>query len=126
VDSTTTAEKWALGREQVEFIRRLFDSKAAVKVRSGQKEDISFFDACGFWGISSGSNAKDLWSRFAEIKTILDIAMKSFISKDAVRFKHGSGEFAADDVKSLVDIHSFLQQKFTSEIEHIKSRTDER
>ena len=69
------AEKWTLAREQIDFIRRLFDSRVAAKFRAGQREDISFFDACGFWGISAASNAKDLWSRFAEIETILEPQM---------------------------------------------------
>lgn len=120
------AEKWALAREQIEFIRRLFDSRAATKFRAGQREDISFFDVCGFWGISAGSHAKDLWSRFAEIETILGLADATFSSRNAVRIKHDSGEFSAGDVKSLREAHVFLQERFKSEIDHIKARSDER
>jgi hypothetical protein len=120
------AEKWALAREQIEFIRRLFNSRAATKFRAGQMEEISFFDACGFWGISTGSNAKDLWSRFAEIETILGIADETFSSRDAVHIKHGSGVFAAGDVRALRETHAFLQERFKSEIDHIKARIDER
>jgi hypothetical protein len=123
---TETATKWALAREQVDFIRKLFDSRAATKFRAGQREDISFFDACGFWGISAGSNAKDLWGRFAEVETILATAGESLSSRDTVLMRHGSDEFAAGDVKTLRDTHAFLQDRFKSEIEHIKARTDER
>jgi len=119
-------DKWALAREQVAFIRRLFDSRAAGKFRAGCRDDISFFDACGFWGISSGSNAKDLWSRFAEIEAMLAAADESLCSRDAVRMKHGSAQFAIDDVKALKATHAFLQDRFKSEIEHIKGRVDER
>ena len=119
-------EKWALAREQVIFIRRLFDSRAATKFRAGQREDISFFDACGFWRINAGSNAKDLWSRFAEIETILAVADESLSSRDAVRFTHGAEQFVAGDVKALKEAHVFLQDRFKSEIEHIRARTDER
>lgn len=122
---TDGPEKWALAREQVDFIRRLFDSRAATKFRASQREDISFFDACGFWGISSGSNAKDLWCRFAEIETILAAAGESLASRDTVRLKHGA-DFAAQDVKALKDAHIFLQDRFKSEIDHIKARTHER
>jgi len=119
-------EKWALAREQIEFIRRLFDSRAATKFRAGQREEVSFFDACGFWGISAGSNAKDIWSRFAEIENIFAATAETFASHDTVRIKHGSGEFTVGDVRALQQTHSFLQQRFKTEIDHIKERTDER
>ena len=120
------AEKWTLAREQVEFVRRLFDSKAATKVRTSKAEEVSFFDACGFWGISAGSNAKDLWSRFAEIESVLAAAAKSMGGKDAVRLTHGTGEFSIRDVNLLEETHRLLQERFAAEVEHIKSRRDER
>ena len=126
IPATQGAEKWALAREQIEFIRRLFDSRAATKFRAGQREEVSFFDGCGFWGISAGSNVKDLWSRFAEIEMILAKADATFSSRDTVRIKHGSGEFSAGDVRALREVHAFLQERFKSEIDHIKARTDER
>lgn len=126
IKTKNSVEKWALAREHIEFIKRLFDSKAAKKYRENKKEDISFFDACGFWGISAASNAKDLWSRFAEIENILMIAGKSIFGKNSVQFKHGGDEFSSNDLKSLAEIHTFLQEKFQGEIEHIKKRIDER
>jgi hypothetical protein len=120
------AEKWMLAREQVDFIRKLFDSRAATKFRAGQMEDISFFDACGFWGISAGSNAKDMWSRFAEIETILAAASESFSSRHTVRLRHGAEPFSVTDMKSLKEAHAFLQDRFKSDIDHIGARTDER
>ncbi len=120
------AEKWALARERIEFIRRLFDSRAATKFRGGQRDEVSFFDACGFWGISAGSNAKDLSCRFVDIETILGTADETLSSREAVRMKHGSDEFAAGDVRALRETHEFLQERFKSEIDCIKARTDER
>ena len=83
-------------------IRRLFDSRASVKFRSGRREEVSFFDACLFWGINAGSNAKELRSRFADIKTIL-------AEPDAT-------------VRTLREIHAFLKKRFASEINYINRR----
>ena len=94
-------------------IRRLFDSRASTKFRSGRREDVSFFDACCFWRITAGSNAKELRSSFADIKTIL---------AEAVRIKHGSGKFTAGAVRTLREIHAFLQERFKPEIDYIKGR----
>jgi len=126
IPPTSSAEKWAIARDRIDFIRKLFDSRASTKFRAGHREDISFFDACGFWGISASSNAKDIWSRFADIKTTLATASESLTSRDAVRFKHGAEEFTAEDVEALRNIHAFLQERFKPETARIKVRTDER
>jgi hypothetical protein len=123
---TNNKTKWALAREYIEFIRRLFDTKAARKYREHRGEDISFFDACGFWGINPASNAKEIWAKFAEIESVLDITQKSFKEKESVQFRHGGDDFSLSDLKTLIQLHSFLQAKFGTEIEHIKKRTDER
>ena len=100
-------------RELIYKIRRLFDSRASTKFRSGRREDVSFFDACLFWRINAGSNAEDLRSRFADITTIL---------AEADRVKHGSGKVAAGAVRTLREIHAFLQERFKPEIDYIKAR----
>jgi len=126
IKTENRVEKWSLGRENIEFIRRLFESKAATKYRENKKLDISFFDACGFWGLSAASNVKELWARFAEVENVLNISIKSISGKEYVQFKHGGKEFSEKDINDLIEIHGFLQDKFRSEIEYIKKRTDER
>jgi hypothetical protein len=119
-------EKWSLAREKVEQMRRLFESKTAQKVRAGNVEEISFFDACGFWGISPRSGAKNLWSRFAHIEAILDEAQKSLGSRNEVSSRHGAPPYTANDIESLRHIHKILQEKFEKEIGLIKDRIDDR
>ena len=119
-------EKWSLAREKVEKIRRLFESKASQKIRSGRTEEVSFFDACGFWGISPRSGAKDLWSRFAHIEAVLDEAEKALGPRSAVSSIHGAIPYTAEDFKKLRSIHENLKEKFAKDIEVIENRTDER
>lgn len=119
-------EKWSLAREKVDQIRHLFDSKAAQKMRSGNLEEVSFFDACGFWGISPRSGAKDLWSRFAHIEAVLDAGKRALGSRGVVSSKHGTAPYSEEDLKNLCRLHEILQEKFAKDIEFIKNRTDER
>ena len=93
-------------------LRRLFDSRASIKFRSGRREEISFFDACLFWRINAGSNAKERRSRFADITTILAEPDATFSSRNAVRIK----------LRTLREIHAFLQERFASEINYINRR----
>ncbi len=119
-------QKLTLGREQVDQIRHLFESKAAQKMREGKLEDITFFDACGFWGISPRSGAKDLWSRFAEVQTIVEQGLSTLKSSCAVSIIHGSNPYTADDLQTLQKLHKFLEEKFAEELIVIKKRNDER
>ena len=121
-----STEKLALAREKIELIRRLFESKVAQKFRSGNFDETSFFDACGFWSISPRSGAKDLYSRFADIESVLDTALKALGNKCMASSIHGRTPYTIDDIKSLYQIHQMLQEKFTEDVELIKQRYDER
>jgi len=121
-----STEKWALAREKIEMVRRLFESKVAQKFRSGSFNDISFFDACGFWSISPRSSAKDLYSRFADIESVLDAAIKALGNKNMASSIHGGAPYTMDDIESLYQMHRVLQEKFSEDIELIKQRFDER
>ncbi|HPD13935.1 MAG TPA: hypothetical protein PLE19_03255 [Planctomycetota bacterium] len=122
----TLPEKWSLAREKIDQIRRLFDSRAAAKLREGQPEELSFFDACGFWGINPRSRAKDLWSRFAHIEALLDAAIESLGDRDRAASRHGSSSYGVEDIRTLRRTHDFLCDRYSREIAVIKARTDER
>jgi len=124
--SDEAPKKWGLGREISDYIRRLFECKAAQKMREGNVNDISFFDACGFWGISPRSGAKDLWNRFTKVETTLGIARDSFGSKTAVTAKHGAIPYTDKDIQALLDLHKLLQERFAEELKVINGRYDER
>lgn len=120
------SRKWALSREDQVALRRIFDSRAVRKDLDGNKDDISFFDACGFWGIGPRSNAKDLWNKFSNIEGILERSMEALGSREAASSQHGGTQYSKDELKRIQHIHNFLQDKFASDLEIIKGRTDER
>ena len=119
-------KKLTLARERIEQLRRLFDSKAARKVRADELADVSFFDACGFWGINARSGAKDLWSRFAHVEALLDATAQLVGSGETGTPRHGAIPYTADDLRRLRGVHDALRERFSKEIDVIKGRTDER
>jgi len=118
--------KLAIARESVDHIRRLFDSRAAAKARAGQQGDISFFEACTFWGISPQADAKALSSRFAQVEAVTADVMTALGSAKAASARHGGVPYASEDVLGLARLHDYLQERFAEEIEVIRRRTDER
>jgi len=118
--------KLTLPRETTDQIHRLFDSKAAQKYRNGNMDDISFFDACGFWGISARSSAKDLWSKFADIEAVLSEAHDAILARNGGRSHHGSVMLTTEDITRLQSLHRDLRTKFIKDVKCIEKRTDER
>lgn len=119
-------QRLVIPREQTEYVRRLFESRAATKARSGKLEDVSFFEACGFWGISPQSGAKELSSRFAHLEAVITATRTALGDRSATRVRHGAVPYSIDDLNALLKVHEALQAQFTSEIEMIRRRTDER
>lgn len=118
-------EKAGLAREVQQELRRLFTSKATEKHRNRRLADLTFHDACAFWGISPRSSAIEFKGRIANLEGILDAARKA-IREKTVAFEHGGQAFSANDLDILLEVHGELLKRFRGEIEVIQKRTDER
>ena len=118
--------KVSLRRELILEVRRLFKSRAVEKVRAGRSEDLNFYDACGFWGISPRSNAKDLKGRFAHLEATIETALEGTKQEGVVSFEHGGTSFTTGDLQKLRSIHAELEERFQKELEIIRERSQER
>ncbi|MGV9012550.1 MAG: hypothetical protein ACOH13_08155 [Flavobacteriales bacterium] len=119
-------QKWSLAREKINAVRRLMESRTAIKARSGRGDVLSFYDACIFWGISPRSTSKDVSSRFADIEGILKEALKSLTEQGSAASRHGGVQYAVADLQTLLDLHESLQKQFQGDLEHINRRIHER
>lgn len=118
--------KWALAREDQVALRRIFESRAVAKIRNGKDDEVSFFDACGFWGIGPRSNAKDLWDRFAQLEGVLSRSLEAIGSSGSATSKHGGTPYTKEELLQIQNVHELLQDKFAADLEFIRNRTDER
>jgi hypothetical protein len=120
-----TPQKSGLSRDVRYEIERLMESKAVRKYGAGQSNYITFFDVCGFYGISPRSSAIQLQGQVANILGILEAA-KSAAGEETVTLEHGGKGYDGNRIDNLVKVHEFLQNKFKNEMDIIKKRTDER
>ena len=116
--------KAGMGRQKETELKRLFASKAAAKFRNNRAEDITFYDACVFWGISPMSSAIELQGRVANIEDIVRGSLKA-IGNQSATFTHGGTPFGRADLNLLLQIHGQLLQKFKAELEIIHQRKHE-
>ena len=118
-------KKAALAREIEAELKRLFASKVWKKVKSDHIGDITFYDACAFWGISPRSSAIELQGRFANFQKVVESAQKVIYGEKAT-FEHSGNVFGSKELNTLLKIHQELLRKFQDEVNVIKKRTDER
>lgn len=121
----TTTKKAALGREIEHELKRLFDAKAWEKFKKGKVDEITFYDACGFWGISPRSSAIEYEGKIANFAKIIETSRKT-VQGDKATFEHSGYTFGKKEIEDLFQIHETLLSKFNEEIKIIKTRTDER
>jgi hypothetical protein len=119
-------KKAGLAREIAQELRRLLTSRAAEKYRLGGVQDISFFDASAFWGISPRSSATDLSGRIENFVSLVETAKQASTGEGAT-LEHGGIPFTVADLDLLLELHSQLEAKFGAELQVIKARrSDER
>lgn len=117
--------KFGLGRTGLTELRRLLESKAAVKMRDEKLDEITFHDACMFWRITPRSSAIQFDGRLANIQGILAQAREG-VGRQNLSFEHGGKAIDAADIELLFTLNDELLQKFESQVVVIRKRTDER
>ena len=116
-----------LDRQTAAAFNRLLTTGAAKKALENRPDTVSFHDACGFWDITTRSNANTLNTRLADATVLLDRATEVLVGKsDSEGLKLPSGLITKGQIKILRDLHVEMQQRFKTELDIIRRRTDER
>ncbi len=120
-----STEKAGLSRDIEQQLKRLFEMKATDKIIRGHLEEITFYDACVFWGISPRSSSIELEGKIANFREVLQAAKKVF-DGGKICFEHGGRVYSSEDLEILQRTHEYLLSRFTPELEVIRNRIDER
>lgn len=124
-DAESDTGKSGLDRQMVLRIKRLFSSKVVEKFIGQRIEEITFYDACAFWGITARSSAIELEGRIANFKTVVKTALKDAKGKK-LSFEHGGRAYSPKELKLLIKVHDLLMDNFKQQIDAIMKRRDER
>ena len=125
-DMQSPHEKVALGRDTETHLKNLLASKAMEKVRNSRLDDMTFYDACAFWGITPMSSAIDLEGQIANFEKIVKSAREAIREEHLATFSHGGPPFGTQDLERLLEVNVLLQSKFQAELDVIRRRKDER
>lgn len=117
--------KASLDRDALDRFRRLLHSRAAEKDKSKRFDDITFHDACGFWGITPRSNAKDLANKLIDLEAHLDM-VTAMTAQEDFALTHGGDTYTQADIERLRALSKRLEEQFGHDLEYIRSRRTER
>lgn len=119
------AEKAQLDRQDKERLRRLLESRALAKVLSGRENELTFHDACVFWGITPRSSARDLHTKYASVEELIRSADLAGGGKH-ITLEHGTKGIGREEISALRSLNLDLRERFRTELEIIEQRIDER
>jgi hypothetical protein len=114
VDDTPT-----LPREQEKLLISLLDSSGHEKLKKNKAHDLSFADACRFWGLADHLPAEAIDSRLELVQRALDHAEK-MSAKGSVRVGHR--DISRSEMEMLRDTNEHLQERFSRHLSLLRSR----
>lgn len=117
--------KVAFSRDTSRKLQKLLGARAVEKLSNGRKDEITFTDASSFWGISARSSAMTFQASLGDVEGTLRAAEEASADRP-IRFEHGGKGYTADDIRQLVSLHQYMLETFSSELDVIRRRRDER
>ena len=110
----------SLTRDQEKYLQNLFSCSAWHKYRENRKPELTFADACRFWGITDSMHGDALDAKLEQLR----------IELTGVEVRLGAGNAVLSDgrsvtpeeIGSLLDTHAFLEGRFARHLNLLRSR----
>jgi hypothetical protein len=113
-----------LSREQEKFAQNLLESSAVQKFEENRKGELTFADACRFWGVTENMKGDALDARLTQAQSLLGDLDRALADHDA---ELSSGRvLTAGDVRVLTNIHRYMEDRFDRHLNLLRSRTPRR
>jgi hypothetical protein len=109
-----------LPRDQERFLLSLLESTAVQKFEENRKSELSFADACRFWGVTENMKGEALDGRIRQIRQMLADFDRQFAENDA---QLSSGRLiTAGDIRVLSNIHRYMEDRFDRHLNLLRAR----
>ena len=111
-----------LTRDQEKQLQSLLASTALAKFREDRQSELTFADACRFWGITENLRADLLDKRLEHLKTSLGDLDRKLQRGSAVL--GGGREVSSSEVARLEGLNNYLLQRFSRHLNLLRTRTE--
>jgi hypothetical protein len=113
-----------LDRNQERFLLALLDSSAVQKFEENRKAELTFADACRFWGVTENMKGEQLDEKLETLEKTLGELDRLFAESDG---ELSSGRvITGGDVRVLTNIHRHMQDRFERHLNLLRSRVGKR
>jgi hypothetical protein len=113
-----------LPRELERFVVGLLDSSAVQKFEENRKADLTFADACRFWGVTENMKGEQLDEKLSIVHRSLGELDRFFADHDA---ELSSGRvLTGGDIRVLTNIHRHMEDRFERHLNLLRSRAGKR
>jgi hypothetical protein len=110
-----------LTRDQEKFVNTWLDSTAVQKFEENRKAELTFADACRFWGITENTKGDALDSRLQQVHEMLMDLERLFADQDA-QASNGRA-ISGGDIRVLTNIHRYMEDRFDRHLNLLRSRS---
>lgn len=102
-------------------LKSLFATKAYLRFQSGMKREITYKDACQFWGLPENVNGAVVDEYLEKVPKTIEEVEKLLIG-DAVELSDGM-TVSQDKLQSLQSVHKYLIGEFSRLLQQQRERT---
>lgn len=99
----------------------LLNSRVVRLFKTGMKREITYKDACNFWGLADSIHGPALDETVAKIPSLLEQVEKLLIG-ESVELSDGMVA-SAEELKTLGAVHRFLQEQFSRHLAQQRDRS---
>jgi hypothetical protein len=110
-----------LGRDREKHLLNLLSSTVVQRFAEGLKNEITFRDACRFWGITETYKGDDLESRLDQVPEVV-AEVEGRMDGDTLELSNGR-LLSKHELRTLNSIHDYLRERFTRHLTLLRNRT---
>jgi len=111
-----------LTRDQEKFLLGLLNSSAVEKYQQGLKLELTFADACRFWGISEGLRGEALDDRIDHVREEL-VDLRRLVGDKGVDLSSGR-HIGPEDLGLIQEVDEYLTERFGRHLTLLRARAD--
>jgi hypothetical protein len=109
-----------MSRDQEKFLNTLWSTAAIEKYNEGRKAEITFPEACGFWGVNEAMRGDAVKARLDHQRAEL-AGLERLLTIGDSTLSNGRS-VALADVNRLHDVNGYLEERFARHLNLLRSR----
>jgi hypothetical protein len=109
-----------ISRDHEKFMLGLLGSSAVQKYEEGLKDELTFADACRFWGISENLHGDALSAKLDRLRGVI-AEVERVVGTGTAELSNGRS-ISKDDLNLMAGVHEYLIERFNRHLSLLRNR----